>query len=84
VEDRSSSKHMSQDSQNAKRQFGPELRDSPTAAEESVSLASRDWLGALLQVTAVQLLLVQREARADHYGATLREVPVTRQGTVRL
>jgi hypothetical protein len=47
---------------------------------EDISLGSRDWLGGrgrLLQVAAIQFLLLEREALADHYRAAPCQVPAT-------
>lgn len=44
-------------------------------------LARRAW--CLLQVAAVQFLLLERETLADHYRATPCQVPATWQGRIR-
>jgi len=75
-----------QDSQNAKKQFGPELYSylllHGRGHQSWLSWLAR-WAWCLLQVAAVQFLLLKRETLADHYRATPCQVPATWQGRVR-
>jgi len=75
-----------QDSQNAKKQFGPELY-SYLLLHGRGHQSWLSWLArrasCLLEVAAVQFLLLERETLADHYRATSCQIPVTWWGRVR-